>query len=182
MSNPGPPRCENEKAMKILLSFTGFHDPYSNTSVEGGRQAGPILTVLTNRPFDKIVLFQTPNTCEHTKSTVEAITEALPRIAIDVLDIPLKDPTDYVGILKHLRRHAAALLSAHPDAELSISVSSGTPHMHACWMMLAASGEIPAVLLQAQPPQFVADPKQRVKEIDFNDNDQGTRISIRVAT
>lgn len=157
--------------MRILLTFTGFHDPYGSSTVEGQRQAGPILTVLANRPLEKVVLFETPNTREQTAGTKAAIEEGFPHLKVEVREVPLKDPTNYVGILKHLRRHISDLLKLHEEGEFFISVSSGTPHMHACWMMLAASGEIPAKLLQAQPPRFVSDPKRRVMEIDFTHPD-----------
>jgi len=39
--------------------------------------------------------------------------------------------------------------------------------MHASWVMLAASGEIPARILQARPPQFVSAGRQAVEEIDL---------------
>jgi hypothetical protein len=32
--------------MNILLSFTGFHDPFVPTAVEGEMETGPVLTVV----------------------------------------------------------------------------------------------------------------------------------------
>ena len=59
--------------MNILLTFTGFHDPYASSVVEGQRQGGPILTVLAHRKIDRIVLFSTPGTKENTDNTEKAI-------------------------------------------------------------------------------------------------------------
>lgn len=39
--------------------------------------------------------------------------------------------------------------------------------MHACWLLLAASGEIPARILQVRPQKFVSKDAPLVSEIDF---------------
>ena len=39
--------------------------------------------------------------------------------------------------------------------------------MHAAWLLLASSGEIPAVVLQTRPPQYVTTERQAVEVIDL---------------
>ena len=134
-------------------------------------RAGPILTVVAERTFDRVYLFSTPKAAEISLKTAEAITERHAGMTTTILEVPLKDPTNYLGILRQLRSHFKTLNAAHPDADYSISVSSGTPHMHACWLLLAASGEIPATILQSTPPEFVPEGRSLVKEIDFHQKD-----------
>src|SRR5205809_410787 len=43
----------------ILLTFTGFHDPFGAAAVEGTEQEGPILSLLRAKRFDRVVLFST---------------------------------------------------------------------------------------------------------------------------
>ena len=43
--------------MDILLTFTGFHDPYSKGLIDQEEQPGPILSLLSTRAFDNIFLF-----------------------------------------------------------------------------------------------------------------------------
>lgn len=157
--------------MEILLSFTGFHDPFAETALDGDLQAGPILTVVAERIFSKVCLFQTPKLAERTEATKSAIEERQPGVEVEILEVPLADPTNYLGILRQLRKHFRAINKRHPEAHYSISVSSGTPHMHASWILLAASGEIPAKILQSSPPQFVPEGKSPVKEIDVTQKD-----------
>jgi DNA-binding NtrC family response regulator len=157
--------------LKVLLSFAGFHDPFAPSPATGEMRAGPILTVLAERPFDRIYLFSTPKAAEISEKTASAITGRHPGAAVEILEVPLKDPTNYLGILRQLRSHFKKLNVSHPDAEYSISVSSGTPHMHACWLLLAASGEIPAIILQSTPPEFVPEGKPLVREIDIHQKD-----------
>jgi len=42
--------------MNVLLTFTGFHDPYFKGLVDEEEQPGPILSLLTTRSFDHIFL------------------------------------------------------------------------------------------------------------------------------
>jgi transcriptional regulator with GAF, ATPase, and Fis domain len=50
--------------------------------------------------------------------------------------------------------------------------------MHACWLMLAASGEIPGTILQTTAPEFVPEGRSCVKEIDVAGG-EFPQISIR---
>ena len=157
--------------LKVLLSFIGFHDPFAPSATTGVMLAGPVLTVLAERAFDQVYLLSTPKTAHSSACTAAAIKERHPGVIIHVLEVPLKDPTNYLGILRQLRGHFKNLNASHPDAEYSISISSGTPHMHACWLLLAASGEIPATILQSTPPEFVPEGRSPVREIDVHQKD-----------
>jgi DNA-binding NtrC family response regulator len=152
----------------ILLSFTGFHDPFAPSVVEGQMDAGPVLSVLAERKFDLVFLFSTPRTVEITEQTKTEITKRHKATEVESIDLPLKDPTNYLGILRQLRLNFRRIHAAHPEATFAVSVSSGTPHMHASWILLAASGEIPALILQSTPPAFVPEGKSRIKEIDLS--------------
>jgi transcriptional regulator with GAF, ATPase, and Fis domain len=134
-------------------------------------RAGPILSVVAERQFDRVYLFSTPKAAEISANTAAAIEERHPGTEVEVLEVPLKDPTNYLGILRQLRGHFKTINASHADAEYSISVSSGTPHMHACWLLLAASGEIPATILQSTPPEFVPEGRSPVREIDLHQRD-----------
>lgn len=153
---------------RVLLSFTGFHDPFAPSVVEGQMDVGPVLSVLAERSFDLVFLFSTPRTVEITGQTKKEINKRHKKTDVEIIDLPLKDPTNYLGILRQLRFSFRKIHAAHPDAAFSISVSSGTPHMHASWILLAASGEIPALILQSTPPAFVPEGKSRIKEIDLS--------------
>ncbi len=84
-----------------------------------------------------------------------------------IRDLPLIDPTDYVSILKGLRTLFREIADGAPQAEYFIATASGTPQMHACWVLLAASGEIPARMLHVRPPRFVTKDRPTVSEVDL---------------
>lgn len=120
------------------------------------------------RPFDRIFLFSTPSVHEHTLGTVKALKATCPKTAVSAIDLPLQDPTDYVPILRHLRQHTAAILKDAPDSEYFIAVASGTPQMHACWVLLVSGGEIPARILHVRPPKYVTKEAPMVSEVDLS--------------
>jgi len=153
--------------MNILLTFTGFHDPFADTSIAGEQEAGPVLTAASERQFDCVYLFTTPSVADISMRTKVELLKREPELLVEICDVPLKDPTNYLGILKQLRSHFKTISKQNPAADYFICVSSGTPHMHASWLMLAASGEIPARILQTRASRFVRPGESRVSEIDF---------------
>lgn len=157
--------------MDILLTFTGFNDPYTLGLVGDEEVPGPILSLTATRSFDRVVLFSTPNTEKHTASTRPVLRKLHPAMVVEIRDIPLADPTDYHHILNGLRSHLKHIVESVPGANFFISVASGTPQMHACWLLLAASGEIPARILQVRPRKFVTSSLPQVSELDFTAQD-----------
>lgn len=153
--------------MKILLTFTGSHDPFAEASIAGEKEACPVLTVTSERRFDRVYLFTTPKTTEISTQTKEELQRRNKELVVEICEVPLKDPTNYLGILKQLRSHFKGISKQKTDAEYFICVTPGTPHMHASWLMLAASGEIPARILQTREAKFVRQGESRITEIDF---------------
>ncbi len=91
--------------MKVLLTFTGFHDPYGVGLVSNDEQAGPILSLVREGSFDKLIIFSTPNTEKNTSATQEALRASAPNLIVERRDLLLDDPTDYTAILRELRNH-----------------------------------------------------------------------------
>jgi DNA-binding NtrC family response regulator len=154
--------------MRILLTFTGFHDPYSKGLVGEDDQPGPILSLLESRSFDLVYLLGTPNTARHSTDTASALRE---KVNVEEVFLPLEDPTQYAAILKHLRTITNGVVEQYAGAEFFVSVASGTPQMHACWLLLTCSGEFPARILHVRPPRFVSKDRPIVSEVDLTSHD-----------
>jgi len=153
--------------MQNLLTFTGYHDPYNNSNGAGEKTAGPILTVLANKSFQRVILFYTKSTLERSVATKEKINHHYPDIEVATVCLQIKDPTNHLGILRQLRIELKEHAPTSADSQYSISISSGTPHMHACWLLLVASGELTAKILQPQRPEHVKPGKSPVQEINL---------------
>lgn len=152
--------------MKVLLTFTGFHDPFTQGLVDNEQQLGPVLTLVNTQQFEKVLLFSTPNTEEINAATKEAICLRYPNIKVQSRHVTLSDPTDYRTIINSLRLHFSEISSA--SEQYFIGLSSGTPQMHACWLLLAASGEIPARMLMTREQKHVTKDQPLIKEVDIN--------------
>ena len=153
--------------MDVLLTFTGFHDPYYKGLIEGEEQPGPILSLLSQRVFDYIYLFDTPKTKEISELTKETIQSSYPDSECHLICLGISDPTNYSEILEHLIPQLQTIQAEHDHAEFYIAVASGTPHMHACWIFLLAGREISAHLLNIRPPKFVTKTSPLVSQVDF---------------
>lgn len=153
--------------MNILLTFTGFHDPYTKGLIGEEEQPGPILSLLQVKPFSHVILFSTPNTEKNTLATEKVLKKLFPTLNVEVKQLLLSDPTDYVAILRGLRKHFSAISEKFQTANLFISVASGTPQMHACWVLLVASGEIVAHIIHVRPPRFVSKDSPIISEVDL---------------
>ncbi len=153
--------------MDVLLTFTGFHDPFSKGLIGEEEQPGPILSLVAARCFEKVYLFSTPAMQGISEDTKQAIADLNQEIKVEVLAVSLDDPTDYQQILSGLRRVFHNIQDSNPCAAFHIAVASGTPQMHACWMLLAAAGEIPAHILNVRPPKFVTKERPLIEEINF---------------
>ena len=154
--------------MNVLLTFTGFHDPYFKGLVNEEEQPGPILSLLASRSFDHICLFGTPGTQRATADTKEATTRLYGGSKVHIFQINLVDPTNYQEIFQGLRTHLVQIVESFASARFFVAVASGTPQMHACWFLLVASGEIPARILHVRPPHFVTKQHPLVTELDLS--------------
>jgi len=154
--------------INVILTFTGFHDPYFKGLVDQEEQQGPILSILSARSFGRVFLFDTPTTRDISSRTMVAIKSLYPEIDVGVLDVKIDDPTDYRQILNGLRNHTRRILPEIEDGNFHVAVASGTPHMHACWLLLTASGELPAKILHVRPPRYVSKDRPLVSDVDLS--------------
>lgn len=148
--------------MDVLLTFVGYRDPFVE---EDSSRRGPILDLLHHRTFDELVLFSTEGTGKRTASLKKHFDSA--EIGVQEVALDIEDPTDYPTILSELRAHLQEIQEDNQGANFYVSVASGTPQMHASWLMLVAGGELPARILHTRPPEYVTPEKPAVAELDL---------------
>lgn len=148
---------------QVLVTFNGDRDP---TPPAAPSQDGPVLTLLKAREiFAKVILFFTPNLEARAGETARIIQERYPRTLVVCRSLDIEDPTSYSDILKALRPALRELCPPVKGTEYHICVSPGTPQIHACWLLMAASGEITARILQVKNPKDVREGQELVREI-----------------
>src|SRR5207245_10036821 len=87
------------------------------------------------------------------------------------VDVPRYGARGYLAIVRGLRGDVRDVGQSMGQAQYLIAVASGTPQMHACWVLLAASGEIPAHILHVRPPRFVSKDHPLVSGVDLTSPD-----------
>lgn len=157
-------------ARTTLLTFVSYRDPYYRESHDDGRLKGPVLTLIEERRFDRIVLFARPHRQEELERTRVVLRELHPKLKVEVVDTELDDSTYHPAIVAALRRILGRLRQSAPDDDYAISLLAGTPEIHACWVLLVASGEFPARLLNLRRTvhESMAGPRI-LRELDWSE-------------
>jgi len=160
-----------KEVRRVLLTFHGARDPDEvvRDRVSGAvvqTNPGPILSLLEQRRgfFQGVRLFFTPDKTEQAAETARRIQEQF-GIEVVPLEVGIEDPTDYAQLLAGLRTHLFRLRKDYLN-EYYIFASPGTSQMHTAWVLLAASGEITANILQKREERFAAPGQELITEIN----------------
>lgn len=154
------------KKKKIFLSFVGTNDAGKLIQKEDGA----ILTALKYRKFDEVILLWNESSDFDFKKVVEYLEKEIVKrkYSKKVQNVLLKinDVVDHNEIYTVLKSFCDSL----PKDEwkkYTASISSGTPAMQVCWILLAESGdfskEFPLELIYVRNPKFKTDIIRTVK-------------------
>lgn len=150
------------KHTKILLSFVGSND--SGRLLENSKKGeGAIITALRNESFDELILLWNENNyftptytqiVKHLKKEIKKI--GLVQTITDY-KMEISDVTNHNEIYSSIKIFVDGL-SKQKNTEYTASVTSGTPAMQVCWILLGESGEFsveyPLRLIQVKDPRF----------------------------
>lgn len=148
-----------KQAKNIFLSFVGSNDAGKLIK----QNDGAVLTALTNQKFDEVILlWNQPKNKEIDFSAIaqylkKEITKRKLAKKISFQELALNDPTDHNEIYLVLKSFTDQLPK---DESLiySAAISSGTPAMQVCWILLAESGDFsgtnPLNLIKVRDPKF----------------------------
>lgn len=145
--------------MQILLSFIGENDCYPF------ERKGAILSILAKRHFDKVYLLYNKEKYLKPASDINRYCEQyFPQISVAYKEAPAVNPTDYNTVYPAMYKAVVEITKENKNAEYTISLTSGTPTMHACWIFLQQGGVIKANLIQVSRERIIS-------EVDFNLDD-----------
>ena len=146
---------------KILISFVGVNDAGKLV----GDSEGAILTALENEKFDELILLW--NEAELFNGNLkfsdvvryirrEAKKRKLVKASRDE-EFEFNDVTDHNEIYVKLKEFTDTL-EKNSGIQFTASISSGTPAMNVCWILLAESGDFsedfPLRLIKVRDPRF----------------------------
>ena len=154
--------------MDRLLTFAGHRDPFVRDRDGKVVREGPVLDLVQHRDFDTVVVLSTQGTASNAADLEHQLKEYHDNLDVQLIVLDIPDPIDYQAILIALRQVLTERLPEWGSDNIYVSVASGTPQMHAAWLLLVAGGELPARVLHTRPPQYVTERKPAVEEIDFS--------------
>ncbi len=152
--------------MDVLLTFVGNRDPFVEDDYPSSDRDGPVLSLLRERTFAAVHLFTTRNVLLNASGLKRVVRERAlcPRVEEENLEI--SDPTGYEELLPQMWRAAEKVQGSYPaGTEFWIATSSGTPQMHASWLVLALSRRIRGRLLKVTPRRFLKEGQPAVSEL-----------------
>lgn len=160
--------------MKVLLSFVGEQDPYSDKTGE----EGSIVTLCRHLKPEVIYLYpsakgfgvksETQSRAQDTEIWINS--EINKEAQVFVIPLQVVDPTDYSSILPLVRRVVEKTLRdfQQVECEIHLNCSSGTPQLKSTWLILANAGLFKNCRLwQVANPLFKSEKRVSLIEITF---------------
>jgi hypothetical protein len=143
----------------IFLSFVGSNDAGKLIK----QNDGAVLTALTNQKFDEVILLW--NQPKSKEVDFHAISQYLKKEIVrrklakkvSLQELKINDPTDHNEIYSSLKSFTDQL-SKSETLKYIAAISSGTPAMQVCWILLAESGDFSETnslnLIKVRDPKF----------------------------
>jgi len=150
---------EMKQIKNIFLSFVGNNDAGKLIK----QNDGVILTALTNQKFNEVILLW--NKASRTGINYLQISTYLKKEIlkrklaqkVTLVELKIKDVTDHNEIYSSLKSFTDQLPKSE-SINYTAAISSGTPAMQVCWILLAESGDFsetnPLKLIKVKDPKF----------------------------
>jgi len=148
-----------KKQKNILLSFVGTND----AGELKGFNDGAILSALANQKFDEVILFWNKSNVkeydylEISNYIKDEIKKRKLAKRTDIIELPIKDVTDHNQIYLILKDFTDKFKKSE-DVRYTAAISSGTPTMQVCWILLSESGDFSLSnklnLIKVKDPKF----------------------------
>jgi hypothetical protein len=148
-------KLKRERKKRILISFVGTNDAGKMT----GNSDGAILTVFRSRKYDEVRLIW--NESKSKEIDLHKIAKYVKNEmhnrgyckSVKLHKIELDSVTDHNEIYLKLLA-ICKKLKLSPDKHFTAAISSGTPAMQVCWILMAESGDFPLELIRSNEPKY----------------------------
>lgn len=136
---------EEHDMEKALVSFIGNHDPYADEK----KRLGPILSILKSRKFDALfLLFNSDKYWDKVFETQAFCNKHFPMMKVEMRLAESINPIDYNLVYPSMYKVISRIVKDNPKTKFTISITSGTPTMHSCWILLVQGKVINAEIIQ----------------------------------
>lgn len=139
---------------KVLISFIGNNDCLLSQGKEGA-----IISILKAMSFDKLyILYNSDDYLPFASQILLYCKKHFPKLVVRYMETLSLNPIDYNLVYPAMVKAVQSIRqeSGLSDIEYTISLTSGTPTMHSCWVLIAQGGLIPARLIQSSREQGIS--------------------------
>jgi len=160
----------------IYFSFIGNHDRINPDS----KEYGAVINIFKeyHNKIKKVFFFITPSNSNIdylsiAKRNIEVLNLINPNIQVIPIQIDIINPIDYDIVYPVMLDKITTIIKDYKidDNKKIINITSGTPTMTACWVLLSQSGILKkSKLIQSFQSKFARNGKT-VKEVNFNIDD-----------
>jgi len=162
----------------MYFTFIGNHD-----KISPDHPYGAALTIFQQykENLDKVFLFVTPskrdsaiNYDQISKQTKSIMEHDKPGINITLVNLDLDNPVDFDLVYPVMLDATQKIIEDEPikNAKKIINITSGTPTMTACWVLLQKSGLIPnAKIIQSFETRFARKRGKSTQEVNLEIDD-----------
>jgi len=161
---------------KILISFIGNNDCQLSQGKEGA-----ILSILREREFDFLyILYNDTRYLQFASEILLYCKKIFPRLTVRYQDAESLNPIDYNLVYPSMVSAVQAIQQEHHNQETdyTISVTSGTPTMHSCWILIVMGGIIKARLIQSSRESGLQEVDFRLDDFPMISTEKQTRIEL----
>jgi transcriptional regulator of acetoin/glycerol metabolism len=129
-----------------LLAFASALDPWYFEREDDEPKEGPLLAALGDRRFDSLVILCRAARRDAAERTARAIRDRPARVPTEIQEVVINDASNHTEVFGALRIVMRRLRARLADTEFSILLGDDPAEIHACWLLLVASGEVEAKL------------------------------------
>ncbi|MCB5224432.1 MAG: sigma-54 dependent transcriptional regulator [Candidatus Cloacimonadaceae bacterium] len=147
---------------KILITFIGNNDCYLREGKEGA-----IISILKERDFNYLyILYNDTRYLEFASDILLYCQKKFPKLTVRYHEAESLNPIDYNVVYPSMVAAVKSILKEEgsKDIEYTISLTSGTPTMHSCWILIVMGGIINAKLIQSSR-------EEGIQDVDFSLDD-----------
>lgn len=128
----------------VLISVIGNNDCKLSEGTEGA-----ILSILKKTPFDTLyLLYNKDYYLKYCSDILVYCRKEYPKLEVRYEPIYAIDPTNYNMVYPSMCQAVEKIKKEENKAKFTVSVTSGTPTMHACWLLIVQGGILQADLIQ----------------------------------
>jgi len=161
---------------KILITFIGNNDCLLREGKEGA-----IISILKQRAFDLLyILYNDNRYLQHASDILLYCRKKFPNLTVRYQEAESLNPIDYNVVYPSMVSAIKSIIKEEgtKDVEYTISLTSGTPTMHSCWILIVMGGIIDAKLIQSSREEGIQDVNFSLDDFPQISSDKQTKIEL----